>query len=280
MRKLPTTGIQFLENVPTHIGLDIAVNRQKGLRCAIRTPQPDIWEVTLKFRSEIRLLRDYPFVSILYSQNGLTPEYLFETFLLSMDQARSLSLAFNQAQCVAIDGPPNLPNAGRRASEERWHNHIIPNIKAKPGGIYWTPSQGEVSAILTALFDDAELLTTEQLTQLGQSLWMFVGFWTHTLFRRMGKPTIEVYPAALRAVCQHIEQSDNYRDELRQHHINWGGIATEFTPFVTVKSESNDAGIACFAAYLHQIQKTEEIAPNEIVIPLHQSQPFNNRVHQ
>lgn len=272
--KLPTNGIHFRPEEPTHIGLDIAVNRQKGLRCVIATQAGAIWEVTLKFRNEIRLLRAYPFVSIPYPQNGLTPEYLAETFILSNDQAQSLSFAFNGARCIAIDGPPNLPNEGRRISEVRWHNHIIPGIKDRAGGIYWTPPNAEVNAILNALFDDAQALTTEQLTKLGQSLWIFVGFWIHLLFRRICKPTIEVYPDALRTVCRHIKQS-NYGEELEADYRTWGGT-TDFNTFITTKSESNDAAIACFAAYLHTLEKTEEISPNEIVIPLHQGQPFNN----
>lgn len=279
MRKLPTNGFppNFLDgDEPIFVGLDIAVNREKGLRCSIRTPQNSLWETTLKLRDAIRLQRDFPFVSISMPNNGITSEFLTNTFLLTPEQAESLSSAFTRAACIAIDGPPSLAGGGRRESELKWHNHIIPGIKDRVGGIYWTPSQAEINAILTAFVDDAQSLTTEQLTKLGQSLWMFVGFWTHAMFRHAEIMTIEVFPAALRTVCQHISDS-NQKQDLEEEYSSWGGTE-DFQKFIRRKSESNDAAIACFAAYLRSKSKTEEIHPNEVVIPLYQEQPFNIQV--
>lgn len=274
--KLPTSG--FPPNCldgdePIFVGLDIAVNRNKGIRCSLRTPQKTLWETTLKLRNAIRLQRDFPFVSISMPNNGITSQYLTETFLLTDEQAESLSSAFNRAACIAIDGPPCLADENRRISELKWHNHIIPGIKDRPGGIYWTPAQGEMIAILEAFFNDARALTTEQLTTLGQSLWMFVGFWTHAMFRHVGKTTIEVFPAALRAVCQHISGLD-HRLDLKNEYDEWGGTVN-FESFITTKSESNDAAIACFAAYLRSKGKTEELHPNEVVVPCIKDRPFN-----
>jgi hypothetical protein len=276
MRKLPTAG--FPRNCldgeePVFVGLDIAVNREKGLRCSLQTPRSALWETTLKFRDPIRLQRDFPFISISMPNQDITPEYLTNTFMLTPEHAKSLSSAFSRVACIAIDGPPGLAEGNRRESELTWHNHIIPGIKDRPGGIYWTPPQSEVIEIVEAFFDHPEILTTEQVTKLGQSLWMFVGFWTHALFRHVGKTTIEVFPAAARSVCQHISESD-YRQDLEDEYRKWGD-AGNFQTFITTKSESNDAAIACFTAYLWTKGKTEEIYPNEVVVPIHQGQRFN-----
>lgn len=279
MRKIPTNGFPSNSldgDEPTFVGLDIAVNRDKGLRCSLRTPPNVLWETTLKFRDAIRLQRDFPYVSIPLPENGLTPEYLADTFLLLREQPESLCRAFNRAACIAIDGPPDLADGDRRESESKWHRHIVPGIKDRVGGIYWTPARAEVNAILRAFFDNAPSLTTEQLTKLGQSLWMFVGFWTHALFRRVEKNTIEVFPAALRTVCQHIVGS-TFGKELKAEYGEWGGTAN-FLNFIRTKSESNDAAVACFTAYLRSKGKTEEIHPKEVVVPLHQGQPFNTQV--
>lgn len=276
MKQLPTNGLPpdtFAVDKRTFVGLDIAVNRDKGLRCRLRTNSGQLWETTLKLRNAIRLQRHFPFVSIPLPVNGVTPAYLAETFLVTTEQAPSLSYALNQAVCIAIDGPPDLADGNRRESEVRWHNHIIPGIKDRAGGIYWTPGRAEINAILSAFFDDAQSLTTEQVTKLGQSLWMFVGFWTHELFRRVGKTTIEVFPAALRDVCQHIARS-RYGHELEGEYLSWGATSS-FQRFITTKSESNDAAIACFAAYLRSKGKTEEIHPNEVVVPFYPDEPFN-----
>lgn len=275
MRKLPLNGIKLPSNgnaLSTFVGLDIAANRDKGLRCNIRVDPSTIFEVTLKLRQPIHLQSEFPYVDIPFPDEGLSADYLVQTFFLSDQQAQTLALAFQHATVIAIDGPPKLAGTTRRTSEILWHNHVIPGVKNSAGGIYWTPMQSAVDQWLKLISNAARELTTEQITKLGQSLWMFVGFWTHELFRRAGRETIEVFPSALRTVCNGLI-ADGYLAEFEQHYRDWGGSDC-FTTFAKTKSETSDAAIACFTAYLHSIGKTEELHPGEIIIPLHPTKPF------
>jgi len=238
----------------------------------------DIWEITLKLKNPVRLIREFPYIDIPIPSSSLTGDFLRATFVLSDRQAESLSLAFSLAKCVAIDSPPDLASEDRRSSELRWHNHMIKGIKPKKGGIFWTPSKHDMYKLLGFFFSSENRcqLTTEQITTLGQSLWMFVGFWSHKAFKLAKIPTIEVFPAALRAVCQHIAASEQ-AEELDGDFQKWGGISN-FSKFISSKSETNDAGISCFAAYLWSCGKTEELHPNEIVVPLNRACPFGGPI--
>lgn len=118
--------------------------------------------------------------------------------------------------------------------------------------------------------EDRCRLTTEQLTRLGQSLWMLIGFWVHDAFRKCSLRTIEVFPDALRAVCQHIATSP-HAESMEQEFTAWGGVAADYEAFLRTKSETNDAAICCFTAYLSAKNKTEELHPGEIVVPIHPS---------
>jgi predicted nuclease with RNAse H fold len=275
VKKIPIKGIpdnQFSDK-PVFFGFDVAVNRDKGLRCSIRTQQ-DVWETTLKLKAPIRLKGKYPYVEIPLPTNGMTADFLLSIFEIMPGVAASLSRAVGQAKCVAIDAPPAFATAERRTCETRWHNYIIAEVKPKVGGIFWTPRQRDMDVLFSLYFsgEDRCQLTTEQLTCLGQSLWMLVGFWLHEAFRQVGIRTIEVFPAALRAVCQHIDTSP-YSDQLREDFTKWGGTA--FDEFMKFKSETNDAAICCFTAYLWSQNKTQELHPGEIVVPLHHGARFN-----
>lgn len=278
MRRIPDSGIpkdRFTAE-PTFVGLDVAANREKGLRCSIRTPL-DVWEITLRLKNPVRLASKYPFIDIPLPVDGITTAYVSTTFDVSDETAASISQGLNQAKCIAIDSPSSFAEGERRTSETTWHHHTIPSIKPKKGGIFWTPSATSMHELFSSYFSSADRceLTTEQLTSLGQSLWMLVGFWLHESFRLSSIKTIEVFPAALRVVCQHIEKL-GYSNELKQDYEEWGG-KIDFASFITSKSETNDAAISCFTAYLWFKNKTEEIHPNEIVVPLNRASPFNSR---
>ncbi len=277
MRKIPPAGIpeDQLTAEPTVVGLDVAVNRKKGLRCSIRT-QRDVWETTLKLKEPVRLSREYPHVDIPLPTGGVTAAFLRSTFDIAPGVATSLSRVLAQSKCVAIDAPAAFATGERRTCETRWHNHIIEKIKPSEGGIFWTPRQSDMDALFSLYFsgEDRCQLATEQLTTLGQSLWMMVGFWLHEVFRKVGIRTIEVFPAALRAVCRHIATS-SFADDLLQDFVAWGGVAEDYSDFMRTKSETNDAAICCFTAYLWTQQKTEELHPGEIVVPIHRGARFH-----
>jgi predicted nuclease with RNAse H fold len=276
MRKIPANGIpeKQLTAVPTVVGLDVAANRKKGLRCVIRAGR-DLWEATLKLRQPVRLCRAYPHVDIPLPDGEMTADYLGATFNVTAEEAKSLSHLIRRSQCAAIDAPAAFATGDRRVCETIWHKHLIDNIKPSVGGILWTPRQSDMDALFAMYFSakDRCRLTTEQLTCLGQSLWMLIGFWLHEAFRRVGIRTIEVFPDALRAVCQHIATSP-FADELRQDFANWGGVADNYSGFMRTKSETNDAAICCFTAYLWTQGKTEELHPGEIVVPTHRGARF------
>ena len=270
MKKLPANSNPFGEDEPTHIGLDIAVNRDKGLRCVIQTPS-GVWEVTLRFNNKIHLCKDFPFLDLPQSPDGLSPAFLMATFNLTSPQAESLSQAFRRAACVAIDAPPALAVKGHRQSEVIWNEHTIRGIKDGKGGVFWTPTEAEIPATVTVVFTDPQSLTTEQVTKLGQSLWMFVGFWAHQEFQKAGIQTIEVFPAALLAMCKDILGSKQ-GPELEADHKAWAG-GSEVPEFPGTKSESNDAALACFTAWLHSNGKTQELSAGEIVVPMNRERP-------
>lgn len=277
IRRIPAKGIpeNQLTAGPTLVGLDVAVNRGKGLRCSIRT-RFGLWETTLKLKRQIRLSQTYPYVDIPLPNGEITAEYLLSIFVIKPGVAQSLSRAFRQAECAAIDSPKAFAKGESRTSENIWHKHLIPDIKPEEGGVLWTPSQRDMDAVFSLYFsgEDRCQLTTEQLTSLGQSLWMMVGFWLYEAFRRAHIRTIEVYPAALRAVCQHIAVSP-FADELLQDFVAWGGAAEDYPHLMRTKSETNDAAICCFTAYLWTQGKTEELHPGEIVVPIHRGARFH-----
>jgi hypothetical protein len=282
MRKFPETGLPgdaIQAEGLVFVGIDIAVNREKGLRCVVKTSDGQLWETTLRLRRPIQLLLHYPFVNLpLPDHHEISAQFLSNVFMLDDEQAISLAQIFNLALYTAIDSPPMLANGNRRVSETIWHNHIIPGIKDRVGGIYWTPNQLEIAEILYAFFNEPQTLTTEQITKLSQTLWMFVGFWLHTVFRNVGRDTIEVYPASLRQVCQDITNSP-FSNELHQDFANWN-TTLDFDDFINRKSETNDAAISCFTAYLVHLGRSEQLHPDEIVVPLHQGRPFNIQGNQ
>jgi hypothetical protein len=207
----------------------------------------------------------------------MTSKYLQSTFDISPGVATSLELYLRQSQCVAIDSPAAFAIGERRVCETIWHNHLIPGIKPRIGGIFWTPSQRDMDALFAAYFsrEDRCRLTTEQLTRLGQSLWMLIGFWLHEAFRKVAVRSIEVFPDALRAVCQHIACS-SHSSEMVTEFAAWDSDAVDYAEFIPSKSETNDAAICCFAAYLFTRNKTEELHPGEIVVPIHPGARFTS----
>jgi hypothetical protein len=282
MNRFPNTGLPddaLQAEGSVFVGIDIAVNREKGLRCVFKTSDGQLWETILRLRIPIQLQANYPFVNLpLPDPHGISAQFLSNIFTLTEEQAISLAQIFNLALYTAIDSPPMLANGNRRVSETIWHNHIIPGIKNGRGGIYRTPNQLEMTEILDAFFNEPQALTTEQITKLSQTLWMFVGFWLHTVFRNVGRDTIEVYPASLRQVCQDIMNSE-FSDVLHQDFENWN-TTLDFDDFINRKSETNDAAISCFTAYLVHLGGSEQLHPEEIVVPLHHGRPFNIQGNQ
>lgn len=273
----PLQPQEFLERLdpedPPFVGFDIAENRQKGLRFFSRT-EAGCCELIVRFRRENRILHNWPFLDLdLPDSRELNRNQVKQIFDLDNDQADVFAYSLNKAKLVAVDAPRGLPAGGaNRESETYWHRLTIQckgdrDIKPRQGGVHWTPKAEELEMILRAYFsqDVADRPTTKQITRLGQILWMFVGFWIYELLNRINTSFIEVYPSASRIACQEIWYCSNGQ-WLKDAFDEWSNLFS-FDEFIHKKSESNDAAIGSFTAFLHERQLTQELAPNEIVIP-------------
>jgi predicted nuclease with RNAse H fold len=270
---------EFAEELATKerpfVGLDIAVNLNKGLRFVARIER-GICELTLRFRRDIRLATSWPFLDLPIPTDAgsclLTCQRLFH---LHEEEACLVSECFQRAIVFAVDSPCSLaPDFERRASELAWHRLEITSsdsdsfLKKKNRGILWSPRQSEVETAVSSYFSpkNESKPTCQQLLLLGQSLWMFVGLWVYQVLDTLGTPRIEVYPHASRVICQEIAKSEINRDSLLAQVNRWSR-AFSFDDFIARKSETNDAAISSFTAFLYQSALTEELAPGEIVIP-------------
>jgi predicted nuclease with RNAse H fold len=268
---------QFLRrlsnNTRPHVGLDIAVNQEKGLRFVSRVEEA-ICEITLRLRPVARIARVWPYLDLpLPVGDSIDLNFVTEIFNLNDVEANIVLQSLTRAQLIAIDAPRGLATRKRRDSELFWHRleirstDLVKPIKRRNGGVLWTPSAETMEAALQSYFhtDCARRATVQQITMLGQSLWMFVGFWMYELLRRIGSSTIEIYPHASRIISQEINQSPQ-RDTLIEKFNEWSSAYT-FQDFIYRKTETNDAAIGSFTAFLMQHDLTEELAPDEIVIP-------------
>lgn len=265
------------------VGLDIAINMKKGLRFVARVDR-GIRELTLRFRPEIRLSSTWPFLDLpIPATHDFSRTDAMNLFHLPETDAEVVAMSFRQACIFAVDAPCSLASDNeRRASELAWHQMEIPELdgeeflKQRNRGVLWSPRRADVESAIRCYFlsKSQDKPNTQQLLLLSQALWMFVGLWVYEVLGKLNTPTIEVYPHASRIICQEIAGSERNRDALLTQTQAWSRVFS-FDDFITHKSETNDAAIASFTAFLHHSDLTEELAPAEIVIP---QRPVSNRV--
>jgi hypothetical protein len=96
---------------------------------------------------------------------------------------------------------------------------------------------------------------------------MFVGCWLHRVLDVFHNETIEVHPYACRVLCQEIRLDPRGADALDDQLSRWlapgaSGSVDRIERFLSSKSETNDAAIASFTAYLHSLGLTQPMAPD------------------
>src|SRR5688572_28592248 len=104
------------------VGIDVAVNATKGLRLIARV-EKGLWQQTLRFKKDIRLQADWPYINLPSLQVGkarspTTALPIREVFNLEDDDAAAVARCLDEACVVAVDAPRRLAEGeDRRPSE-------------------------------------------------------------------------------------------------------------------------------------------------------------------
>lgn len=253
-----------------YVGVDVAVRQDKGLHFAFRV-STGVWSVQLPFRAMVRLKLEWPYIDLQPLKGTQIPlsQQLRQVFVVSDRDSEAIAAGLLHAEIVAIDAPRNLPRGpDRRDSETIWHNTIIPGVKGKPGGIFWTPLKDEMEEAIRAYFADQKdcRCTTTQLRLLADALWMLIGFWLYESVATLGCPAIEFYPNASQAVFREIAGDEKSRTRLEQEiAVWWDGVCLDTV--YNKKTDKADGQLGSLIAFLHRRGLTQELARDEIVIP-------------
>jgi len=140
-------------------------------------------------------------------------------------------------------------------------NKVIKRI----GGVFWPKPELEILSALGAYTKGS--VSIEQLQTLSDCLWMFVGCWLYRVLNIFPAKTIEVHPYACRVLCQEMRLDPKGADALDAQLSRWlppgDSVGVDrIERFLSTKSETNDAAIASFTAFLHRKGLTQPMAPD------------------